>query len=158
MFVGSLLLFALQGADILQIQSPITVQSDVGAAYKAIAAMSKASGVSLRIQEPLAGETVFLHVKNRPLGEVAARLATAVGGTWTKDDKGFVLVRDESIGASATEVNRRFQAFSKYRDQWLSAAKKPITEATIVEAIEDRNRLNKRTRKAQAPGAMIRSR
>lgn len=143
MFVGSMLWVALQGADILRMQSPISVHSEVGPAYKAIEAISKASGVNLRADEPTRYETVFISAKNRPLGEVAAKLAEAVGGKWAKDDKGFILIRDDLAGSAATIAEKDRQALAEYADNLLLTKDFQYTEENFKRALDEKQKHEK---------------
>ena len=155
--IGPLLIYLTrlglwQSPSPLQDQRLISVHQDIGPAFKSVAAIAKVSGVMLVTEEPLASETVFLHAKERPLGEVLLKLADATGGQWTLKGNTYVLRRDLNIGSASSEVEKRLHQLSEYRDNLLKYANSSRTDEQLVSIVKERGRLNEANGKAIGDG------
>lgn len=134
--------FALMAA--MQMEASVTLDFEVGRAEKAIAALSKASGVPMRVFEPVASEVVFMKVKDLPLDAVMASIARSTASSWERKEDGFYeLSRQPGRIAQENEkeVLRRLALLNKWRAKLLKGLEFRYEPAGLANIMRERQKV-----------------
>jgi len=136
----SILLCALA----LQPSKQVSVSVEAGRADKAVAALSRASGIALRTDKAVAAEVVFVKVDHLPLKEVMSSLARVTGAEWrTEDDGSYLLTRTKARIAKETkrEENRKLASLEAWRKDLLKCLNVAYESKNLKRLVKEKSRL-----------------
>lgn len=128
----------------MQPAASVTLDFEVGRAEKAIAALSKVSGVQMRVLEPVASEILFVKVKDLPLDAVMTSIARSTASSWEKKEDGsYELSRQPSRIAQENEkeVLRRLALLNKWRAKLLKGLELRYEPVALANAMGERHKL-----------------
>ena len=139
----------------------LTLDYEVGSISGALEAINKSSDVSLRVVGPAINETVYLHVKDRPVKEVMDEIAKVTHAEWSiSTDGAYTLKRVpiKSLDGDKNVVATRLKQLEEWRTKCLKSLNHSyqkldiealVKELRTVESLEEKQN-TKRERESEA--------
>ena len=118
----------------------ISLDFEVGSIVGAVGSLSQATKIPMRVVGPVANETVFLHIQNRPFQEVMDQLAKVTHADWIKSSDG-VLTLNRTNKRLSEEKTKYFQirlkAIEKSRTDALAPLRLQTDPKTISKVVQE---------------------
>ncbi len=101
------ILLSLAIASLPQSATKVTFAGPPGIAKEVLEKLSIAAGVSLETTMATSSDVIMVKVKDCPLPDLLARIASATGNAWKKEPNGYRLVRDDAFDKAEAAKERK---------------------------------------------------